>query len=157
MRIPFSEKKGFRSIPPRIGIALGGGGARGLAHLGVLKALEEAQIPIHCISGTSAGAIIGAMYAQNPDAEAISDRIKESIAGGIHEKLQLDCLNTKDIHWSDFSRVDELIEAGMISAQEKMFEIKKAMRKVRPWYKRFPFALEDRKVPPQQARSTQFL
>jgi len=34
--------------------------------------------------------------------------------------------------------------------QEKMFEIKKAMRKVRPWYKRFPFALQDRKGPPQR-------
>ncbi|MBW1944701.1 MAG: patatin-like phospholipase family protein [Deltaproteobacteria bacterium] len=67
------------------------------------------------------------------------------------------CPNTKDIHWSDFSRTDELIEAGMISAQEKMFEIKKAIRKVRPWYKRFPFGLEDRKGPPQEARSAQFL
>ena len=39
-----------------IGIALGGGGARGLAHLGVLMALEAEQFPIHCITGTSAGA-----------------------------------------------------------------------------------------------------
>jgi predicted acylesterase/phospholipase RssA/CRP-like cAMP-binding protein len=46
-----------------IGLVLGGGGARGLAHIGVLRALEEAQIPIDRIGGTSAGANIGAMAA----------------------------------------------------------------------------------------------
>lgn len=47
----------------RIGIALGGGGARGIAHLGVLLALEEAGIPIHVVAGTSMGAAIGAATA----------------------------------------------------------------------------------------------
>jgi len=47
----------------RIGIVLSGGGASGLAHIGVLKALEERGIPIDYISGTSAGALVGAMYA----------------------------------------------------------------------------------------------
>ena len=42
----------------RIGLALGGGAAKGIAHIGVLKAFEEEQIKIHCISGTSAGALI---------------------------------------------------------------------------------------------------
>lgn len=46
----------------RIGLALGGGVARGPAHIGVLSVLEEAQIPIDCIAGTSAGAVIGAVY-----------------------------------------------------------------------------------------------
>ncbi|WP_215776284.1 patatin-like phospholipase family protein [Paludibacterium sp. B53371] len=48
---------------PRIGVVLGGGGARGFAHLGVLRELEKMHIPIACISGTSAGALIGGMYA----------------------------------------------------------------------------------------------
>lgn len=48
---------------PRIGLALGSGAARGLAHIGVLKVLEEAKIPIDIIAGTSMGALIGAMYA----------------------------------------------------------------------------------------------
>lgn len=48
---------------PRIGLVLGGGGARGFAHLGVLEELEKRQIPIACISGTSAGALIGGAYA----------------------------------------------------------------------------------------------
>ena len=48
---------------PKLGIALGSGAARGLAHIGVLKVLEEAGIPIDMITGTSMGAFIGAMYA----------------------------------------------------------------------------------------------
>jgi len=51
----------------RVGLALGGGGARGLAHLGVLKALEEEKIPIHAIAGTSMGAVVGGAYAQMGD------------------------------------------------------------------------------------------
>ncbi|KPL03751.1 MAG: hypothetical protein AMJ73_05390 [candidate division Zixibacteria bacterium SM1_73] len=51
----------------KIGLALGGGGARGLAHMGVLKALEEEKIPIDAIAGTSMGAIVGGAYAQSPD------------------------------------------------------------------------------------------
>ncbi len=47
----------------RIGIVLSGGGATGLAHIGVLKALEERGIPIDYITGTSAGALVGSMYA----------------------------------------------------------------------------------------------
>ncbi|MGH8508445.1 MAG: patatin-like phospholipase family protein, partial [Gammaproteobacteria bacterium] len=44
---------------PRIGLVLGGGGARGAAHVGVLKVLKEMRIPIDCIAGTSMGAIVG--------------------------------------------------------------------------------------------------
>lgn len=52
--------------PPRpkgVGLVLGGGGARGLAHLGVLEELERLHIPIQCIAGTSAGALVGGIYA----------------------------------------------------------------------------------------------
>jgi NTE family protein len=63
---------------PRIGLALGGGGARGLAHIGVLKAMEQESIPIDVISGTSAGAIVGAFYAKERNAA-----ILEEIALGI--------------------------------------------------------------------------
>lgn len=49
----------------RIGLVLGGGGARGLAHIGVIQALEEENIPIDCIGGTSMGAFVGALYARN--------------------------------------------------------------------------------------------
>ncbi len=51
------------STPPRIGLALSGGGARGIAHVGVLKVLEEMRIPIHCVTGTSMGSIVGGTFA----------------------------------------------------------------------------------------------
>jgi NTE family protein len=51
------------SCRPGIGLALGGGFARGFAHLGVLQVLEQQHIPIACIAGTSVGSILGAAYA----------------------------------------------------------------------------------------------
>lgn len=51
------------AMRPGIGLALGGGFARGFAHLGVLQVLEQHHIPISCIAGTSVGSIIGAAYA----------------------------------------------------------------------------------------------
>jgi hypothetical protein len=53
----------FAQQRQRVGVVLSGGGASGVAHVGVLKALEEHQIPIDYIVGTSAGALVGAMYA----------------------------------------------------------------------------------------------
>ena len=49
--------------PPRIGLALSGGGARGIAHIGVLKVLEELRVPVHCVTGTSMGSIVGGTFA----------------------------------------------------------------------------------------------
>lgn len=51
------------STRPKIGLVLSGGGARGFAHIGVLKVLEKHRIPVDCIAGTSMGAIIGGLYA----------------------------------------------------------------------------------------------
>lgn len=48
---------------PRICLVLSGGGARGMAHIGVLKVLEELKVPIDCIAGTSMGAVVGGLYA----------------------------------------------------------------------------------------------
>src|SRR5215813_4345206 len=47
---------------PRVGLVLSGGGARGLAHVGVLKVLEELRVPVHCVTGTSMGAIVGGAF-----------------------------------------------------------------------------------------------
>lgn len=52
-----------RAVPPRIGLALGGGGARGFAHIGVLRVLEQEKIPVAAVAGTSVGSLIGALYA----------------------------------------------------------------------------------------------
>src|SRR5690349_20711663 len=56
---------------PRIGLVLSGGGARGLAHVGVLKVLERERVPIDVIAGTSMGAIIGGLYASGMSAEQL--------------------------------------------------------------------------------------
>ena len=56
---------------PRIGLVLSGGGARGLAHVGVLKVLEEQRVPIDAIAGTSMGAIVGGLYASGMTADEL--------------------------------------------------------------------------------------
>ena len=56
---------------PRICLVLSGGGARGMAHIGVLKVLEELKIPIDCIAGTSMGAVVGGLYASGMSAQQI--------------------------------------------------------------------------------------
>lgn len=55
----------------KVGIALSGGSARGLAHIGVLEVLEKEGIPVHMLAGTSAGALVGALYAREMDASLI--------------------------------------------------------------------------------------
>ncbi|RZI74183.1 MAG: patatin [Pseudomonas sp.] len=60
---------------PRIGLVLSGGGARGLAHVGVLKVLERERIPVDVIAGTSMGAIVGGLYASGLSAEQIEAEV----------------------------------------------------------------------------------
>jgi len=56
---------------PKIGLVLGGGGAKGAAHIGVLKVIEELKIPVDYIAGTSMGAVVGALYASGLSAEEL--------------------------------------------------------------------------------------
>ena len=70
-----------------IGIALGGGSARGFAHIGVLQALDEAKVPISVVAGTSAGSLVGAFYA----------------AGFSPWKMQEVALKVRDIDVADLS------------------------------------------------------
>lgn len=62
---------------PKIGLVLSGGGAKGVAHIGVLKVLEEAEIPIDYISGTSMGAIIGGLYSIGYTAAELDSMVRE--------------------------------------------------------------------------------
>ena len=63
---------------PKIGLALGGGGARGGAHIGVLKVLEEMRIPVDYIAGTSMGSIVGGLLATGMSSEEIEAAISEA-------------------------------------------------------------------------------
>jgi NTE family protein len=57
----------IKNIEPKIALVLGGGSAKGFAHVGVIRVLEQEKIPIHMIIGTSVGSLIGGIYASNPD------------------------------------------------------------------------------------------
>ena len=61
---------------PKIGLALGGGGARGGAHVGVLKVLERLHIPVDYVAGTSMGAIVGGLYAAGVPLETIEEELR---------------------------------------------------------------------------------
>jgi NTE family protein len=64
------------NVRPRICLVLSGGGARGMAHIGVLKILEELKVPIDCIAGTSMGAVVGGLYATGMSAQQIESTIR---------------------------------------------------------------------------------
>lgn len=72
-----------------VGVVLGGGGARGFAHLGVLKALEEAGTPVDILGGNSMGALIGAQYIAGMPLDDILDRTRRFALGGEYPTLPL--------------------------------------------------------------------
>lgn len=76
----------------RFGLALGGGGARGLAHIGVLKVLEKARISIDVIAGTSSGALIGALYACGYNASSIEKKGLEFLESNEYKRARLEFL-----------------------------------------------------------------
>ena len=89
----------------KIGIALSGGGVRGIAHAGVIKALQENNITVHQITGTSAGALVGALYAKGIEVEEIFNFFQKSNlfhprkfafrqAGFINSSVFIDSLST---------------------------------------------------------------
>jgi len=72
---------------PRIALALAGGGAKGGAHIGVLKVLEELRVPVDCIAGTSMGSLVGGGYASGMTAAEIEQFVRgvdwKSVVGGV--------------------------------------------------------------------------
>jgi NTE family protein len=80
----------------KFGLALGGGGARGLAHVGVLKILDEEKINIHSISGCSMGAIVGGLYAYYGNAKDVEDFIHDAIKHPKFIELGNDKLKTNN-------------------------------------------------------------
>ncbi|MBL7075758.1 patatin-like phospholipase family protein [candidate division KSB1 bacterium] len=77
----------------KVGLALGGGGARGLAHIGVLKGFEEAGFPIDLLVGTSIGAVVGAMYAQHPSADYVEDKFRAFLESDEFGRSGMDIFN----------------------------------------------------------------
>ena len=79
--------------PPRVAVVLSGGGARGIAHVGALRALEEAGIPVDAIAANSMGAIVGAIYASGRDAKTLETIVRsmdwDSIFSGRADRTTL--------------------------------------------------------------------
>ncbi len=92
----------------KIGLALGGGGARGLSHLGVLYILEKYGIPVDMITGTSIGALIAALYAYHKDVKTISRIFFESQESPEFKSLRLGNIAGKAKTVSFLSRFREI-------------------------------------------------
>ncbi len=111
----FSDKK--------VGLALSGGAARGLAHIGVLEILEKEEVPINMISGTSMGAIVGAMYARGESAS----KIKEVAL---------------DLGWRELAQIVALTQpkAGLLSVRKIKARLKEIIGEVDFADLQMPFA-----------------
>lgn len=85
---------------PRVGLVLGGGGARGLAHLGVIAELERLYIPIDCIAGTSAGALVGGVYAAGMPIDEMVSKVRsadwDDLLAGTPDRTELPYLRKND-------------------------------------------------------------
>ena len=89
----------------KIGLALGGGGARGACHIGVLKSLERRGIIPDVISGTSAGSMIGAMYASHANADVIEEKYTAHVNGEDFKDLGFRYIPNNEKDDSVFSQV----------------------------------------------------
>jgi NTE family protein len=98
------------SLTPAIGVALGGGFARGIAHVGVLKVLEEEGIPVRVVAGTSVGALIGAVYCSGMSIEEL-------------ERVARTCRFTTFARWT-LSRYGFASNDRMVSFLERVLKVK---------------------------------
>ena len=103
---------------PRLGLALGAGGARGIAHVGVLKVLQREGVPIDLIVGTSIGALVGAAYAANPDAFALESRVREVLDPHGKKETRLKLLERS--YWDEEFKPDFIHRLVRI-VQKEMF------------------------------------
>ncbi len=92
----------------KIGIALGGGSAKGLAHIGVLQVLQKENIPINLVCGTSIGAIVGAIYSLNRDASVLKEKAVEVISSDTFKSIGLSVFCNKD--YNLFERITTFIK-----------------------------------------------
>ncbi len=110
-----------------VGLALGGGGARGAAHIGVLQVLHENGIRIDHIAGTSAGAIIGGMYAYNQDPDWIENRFMEFLESDVFHDMGTERFREKDRPDSAVGQLTKFVRDRivLIMSQQKSYIIKR--------------------------------
>ncbi len=108
------ETRGGKSGQPTIGIALGAGGANGLAHILMLEALDEMDIQVSCIAGSSIGAIVGSLYAAGMTGKEIRGLVERFVVS-YQEKPLSRILEGRALEWLDFVEI-ELGNGGLLSA-----------------------------------------
>jgi NTE family protein len=122
----------------KVGLALGGGGARGFAHLGILKVFQQHKIPIDIIAGTSMGAMIGGLYALNPDIDFLENKIQTNLKSDLFGELSSNLLKQDEkiqirpfhrfisyikqlyLYYNLYKKKDSLLEEKQI---EKILEV----------------------------------
>jgi len=98
----------------KIGLALGGGGARGLAHIGVLKVLEANKIPIDVIAGTSIGAMAGAVYSLHLDAGILEERVQAFLQAPVFRESGLSLFKKKKAAENFFGQVAKSVKERIV-------------------------------------------
>lgn len=106
----------------KIGVALGGGGARGLAHLGVLCALEREKISFDLLAGTSMGALVGGVYALTPRCDFVVERFRRYLESKEFQKANPDFLREPEQETTTtfkgiFHRFSTFIKKGVFYSQ----------------------------------------
>ena len=100
----------------KIGLALGGGGARGAAHIGVLKVLHNNGIIPDVLGGTSAGAAIGAMYAATQNPDWLDNRFKEFMSSEVYEEMGVERLQSDHSPDSVIGQVAKFVQNKLVVA-----------------------------------------
>ena len=99
----------------KVGLALGGGAARGMAHVGVLRAFEREKLPVDIVSGTSMGAIIGGAYFALGSAADLEARVRKLLASEEFKKSKLSFLQeSRDRRRGLFFSVANFVRKGVL-------------------------------------------
>lgn len=119
---------------PKVGLALGGGGARGYAHLGVIQCLVAHNIPVDVIAGTSMGAVIGGAYSCGVDLEKLERLLKTldlnkllrlprtSFLGFVGNTAQEYLFKRRDWRQNDTQITEDVVEFFQVFTQRKSFD-----------------------------------
>lgn len=101
-------------MKPKVALALGGGGARGCAHIGALKVLEREKIQIDLITGTSIGAVVGSIYATTASSSRVEDKFKQFLKSEEYKKSGLDLFKRKEPAENFFGQVATIIKERVV-------------------------------------------
>ncbi len=137
----------------KIGLVLGGGGARGLAHIGVIKGLLKHNIPLHCITGASMGAIVGAAYCLLMDIQKVEQNFKNFIFSEKFVKLKGESVDLSSAEQPEgfFNYLTNIVKRrivinlavnrrGLVEADRLIEAIQNLIPKVKIEHTHLPFA-----------------